>query len=233
MLKHDKGGANKEWNAFGVALNGWEMLGHVRGAFPLGLDVSLGGGWVPLGMSIWSGKASRAHPIDADSSTLCAIGRGIWSCALPIKSMPRHDEFDWTGTREVRVTLPDDTDVSLTTSAWEVYRGHPGKVSGGFNVDNHEAEEDGIRDFGVVVFCCLTVGRAQVPEVTIRKIPPDGPCCVTAKPTLCWVRGQGQLRVASVFRRQFHSALEHQQIGPFGFCACPRDVGHAGVVLEA
>ena len=103
-------------------------VGHVRGAFSLCPTFRLEGGWVPLGMSIWSGTGKAAYSIDADSSTLCAIGRENWSCALPIKSMPRHDEFDWTGTREVRVTLPDDTDLSLHNFAWEVYRGHPGKV---------------------------------------------------------------------------------------------------------
>ena len=129
VLKHDKGGANKEWNAFGVALNGWEMLDMSEVYSHSALTFRLEGGWVPLGMSIWSGKGKPRRIQSILTPQHCLqLDEGIWSCALPIKSMPWHDEFDWTGTREVRVTLPDDTDVSLHNLAWEVYRGHPGKV---------------------------------------------------------------------------------------------------------
>ena len=129
VLKHDKGGANKEWNAFGVALNGWEMLDMSEVHSHSALTFRLEGGWVPLGMSIWSGTGKPRRIQSTLTPQHCVqLDEKIWSCALPIKSMPRHDEFDWTGTREVRVTLPDDTDVSLHNLAWEVYRGHPGKV---------------------------------------------------------------------------------------------------------
>ena len=123
-----QGGANKEWNAFGVALNGWEMLDMSR-CIPTRPDVSLGGG---MGASwhvhLVGQRQAAAHQSTLTPQHCLQLDEGIWSCALPIKSMPRHDEFDWTGTREVRVTLPDDTDVSLHNLAWEVYRGHPGKV---------------------------------------------------------------------------------------------------------
>ena len=59
MLKHDKGGANKEWNAFGVALNGWEMLDMSRGAFHSALTFRLEGDGCLLACPSGRAQASR------------------------------------------------------------------------------------------------------------------------------------------------------------------------------
>ena len=129
VLNHDKGGKNKEWNAFGVALNGWEMLDMTEVHSHSALTFRLEGTWAPLGISIWSGKGKPRQIQSTLTNRHCVqMDEGVWSCALPIKSMPRHDEFNWAGTREVRLTMPDDTVIRLHDFAWEAYRGHPDKV---------------------------------------------------------------------------------------------------------
>ena len=97
------------------------------------------------------------------------------------------------------------------------------RLNGGSNVDNHEAEEDGIRDVGVVVCCSLVGRKAQVPEVTVSKDSPAGPVA-SPKSTLCWVQGPKPTSSCFSLQAPIPPALEHQQIGPVGFCACPRHV---------
>jgi hypothetical protein len=129
VLKHDKSGINVGWNAFGVALNGWEMLDMTEVHSHSALTFRLEGTWAPLGLSIWSGKGKPRHIQSTLTPQHCVLEEeGVWSCALPIKSMPRHDEFHWACAREVRVTMPDDTDICLHDFTWETYRGHPDKV---------------------------------------------------------------------------------------------------------
>ena len=129
VLKHVKSGINGGWNAFGVALNGWEMLDMTEVHSHSALTFRLEGTWAPLGFSIWSGKGKPRHIQSTLTPQHCVLEEeGVWSCALPIKSMPRHDEFHWACAREVRVTMPDDTDICLHDFTWETYRGHPDKV---------------------------------------------------------------------------------------------------------
>jgi len=129
VLNHDPDGKNKEWNAFGVALNGWEVLDMTAVHSHSALTFRLEGQWAPLGISIWSGKGKPRQIQTRLTGQHCLqMDEGVWSCAVPIKSMTRHEEFNWASTREVRVTMLRDTDIRLHDFAWEDYRGHPEKV---------------------------------------------------------------------------------------------------------
>ena len=82
-------------------------------------------------------------------------------------------------------------------------------------------------------FAALTVGRAQFPEVTISKDSSGWTLLRHGEPTLCWVRGPRPTSSCFSLQAPIPFGFGAPTNRPFGFCACPRDVGHAGVVFEA
>ena len=47
---------------------------------------------------------------------------------MPIKQFDQHEQFNWSATREVRLTVTEDVDAKMHELQWSEYRGNPNKV---------------------------------------------------------------------------------------------------------
>lgn len=128
-LHYDKTGPQRDWNSCGVALNQWEALDMSEVYSSSALTFQLHGQFSPLNFSIWSATGAPRQIRQRLSLDHCLqLEEDIWSCAIPIKQFDQHEQFNWSATREVRLTVTEDVDAKMHELQWSEYRGNPNKV---------------------------------------------------------------------------------------------------------
>ena len=128
-LHYDKIGPLRGWNSCGVALNQWEALDMSDVYSASALTFRLHGQFSPINFSIWSATGAPRQIRQRLSLENCLqFEEGIWSCAVPIKQFDQHEQFNWSATREVRLTVTEDVDAAIHEFQWSEYRGNVNKV---------------------------------------------------------------------------------------------------------
>ena len=110
----------------------------------------------------WSATGAQGRSVNISLDHCLQLEEGIWSCAFPIKQFDQHEQFNWSATREVRLTVTEDVDVKMHELQWSGIVEIPTKFFVGLNIKSSESNLTKYDVLGVVDVVSMGSGQAAV-----------------------------------------------------------------------